>query len=298
MKNRSKIGIVLLNYNSFSDTIKLVENLQFQTMSYELQIVVVDNASPNKSYVHLKSLEKNYPNVVVLQTGENLGYAKGNNFGLNYLDKHIQPTYVAVLNNDIILTNDCFEKLVEKYQVLDSPAIIAPKQLDLNNKELLPHRLNSYLDDCLNLFFIFRLFYKRNALKYIDNSNQRVMKVDMIPGSFMFVAFEKFKSMGFFYPNTFLFVEERFIAIKAKQMNLNNYIVLDETYIHAHSKTINTAFSHIGKFRLMYLGWLEFTKVCRSNGKLKAKMMKPLMKLSLWEMRLVYGVRNTLKKFN
>jgi hypothetical protein len=121
------------------------------------------------------------------------------------------------------------------------------------------------------------------------------MKVDLIPGSFMFSSFKTFKQMGFFYPNTFLFVEERFIAVKVKQLNLNNYILLDETYVHAHSKTINTAYNQVGKYKLLYVGWLEFTRVCRSNGKLKAIFLKPLMQFSLLEIRIVETIRQVLR---
>ena len=92
------IGIVILNYNSFSDTIKLVEKLRLQSLAKDLLIIIVDNASPNNSFKHLKPLEKKFSNVKVLQTGENLGYAKGNNFGLNYLDNNVKPDYVAILN--------------------------------------------------------------------------------------------------------------------------------------------------------------------------------------------------------
>lgn len=289
------IGIVILNYNSYLDTIKLVKELHSQTIAIVLHIIIVDNASPNNSYNELKPLEKQYKNVIVLQAGANLGYAKGNNFGLDYLDKHIQPDYVAILNNDIVLPENCFEKLIEKYNVLENPAIIAPKQLDVNNNEVLPYPLNSFLTDCLSLFFITKLFYKHRALKYKDTSDKNAMKVDIIPGSLMFSSFDVFKSMGFFYPNTFLFVEERFIAIKACQMGLSNYVLLEETYVHAHSKTINTAFNQIEKYKLLYVGWLEFTRVCRKNGKLKSLFLSRLMKLSILEMRVVYGIKHFLK---
>lgn len=288
------IGIIILNYKTFADTIKIVEDLQLQTLAEKLQIVVVDNASPNHSFEHLKQLEKKFSNVTVMQIEANLGYAKGNNYGLYYLDKHIKPAFVAILNNDIVLPKDCFEKLIEKYKILENPAIIAPKQLDINNKEFSIYPMNSFLDDCLNLFYLFRLIHKRNAVKCKDTTGLKAMKVDIIPGSFMFAAFKTFKEMGFFYPNTFLFVEERFIAVKAKQMNLNNYILLDETYIHAHSKTINTAFSQVGKYKLLYEGWLEFTRVCRKHGHFKAAILRPLMKLSLLEIRIVIF----LKSFN
>ena len=286
-----EVGIVILNYNSYKDTINLVKELQHQTLAHTLQIIVVDNASPNNSFEHLKPLENFFSNVTVIQTGANLGYAKGNNLGLKFLDEHIKPAFAAILNNDIILPNNCFEKLIEKYIILEKPAIIAPKQLDTNNKEFLHYRMNNFLNDCLNLFYFFRLFHMSNALKYKDTTGLKAMKVEIIPGSFMFTSFKTFKEMGFFYPNTFLFVEERFIAIKAIQLNLHNYILLDETYIHAHSKTINTSFNHIEKFKLLYVSCLEFTRKCRKHGNFKASILKPLMTLSILEMRLVNAIR-------
>ena len=290
------IGIVILNYNSYADTIKLVSELQSQTVAKDLQIIVVDNASPNDSYSQLKPLEKEYTNVVVLQTGANLGYAKGNNFGLDYLDLHIKPDYVAILNNDIILKEDCFEKLLKKHNVLPKPGIIAPMQLDLNNQVCLPYKMNSFIDDCLSLFYIFKLFHKRKAYKINDNTGFKALCVDMIPGSFMFSRFKTFREMGFFYPNTFLFAEERFIAMKARRLNLKNYILLDETYIHAHSKTINTQHSQISKYKLLYNGWLEFTKVYRTYPNFKVWVLKNLMKLSIIEMKFFHKVKIIFNK--
>ncbi len=296
--NSVMIAVVILNYNSFSDTIKLVGELQRQTVANDLRIVVVDNASPNDSYLQLKPLEKRYPNVTVLQTGSNIGYARGNNFGLQYLDKNIHPQYVAIMNNDVILQIDCLEILIERYNRLERPAIIAPKQLDGNSNEMPPYRMNSFLDDCLNLFYIFKIFHRQNALRYVDNTGLKAMRVEMIPGSFMFTSFNRFKEMGFFYPNTFLFVEERFIAVKAKQMNLNNYILLDKTYVHAHSKTINTQYNQTEKFRLLYDGWLEFTRACRSHSNMKVVILRFLMKLSLFEIQLANTIRNFIAKNN
>lgn len=290
------IGIVILNYNSFLDTIKLVNELQQQTVVVDIKIIVVDNSSPNNSYIKLKYLEKEYLNVFVLQTSENIGYAKGNNFGLNYLDEIFKPKYVAILNNDVHFNEDCFEKLIEGYRVLKAPAIIAPKQLDINNKEILPYHMNSFLDDCLNLFYFFKIFSKRSVTKFKDDTGYKAMKVDIIPGSFMFASFDVFRNMGFFYPNTFLFGEERFITVKVKQMRLNNYILLNEAYVHAHSKTINTVFSQIDKYKLLYKSWLEFTKVYRSYGKLKVAILKPLMKLSIMEMIIVSYLKSFFKK--
>ena len=103
------IGVVILNYNTFPDTIRLTKELQSQTVN-ELSIVIVDNFSTNNSYAELKPLESEFSNVKVVQTGENLGYARGNNFGLEYLEKNVNPKYVFVLNNDVIIPDNSFER--------------------------------------------------------------------------------------------------------------------------------------------------------------------------------------------
>ena len=61
-----KIGVVLLNYNSYADTIHLVEELQKQSVADRLRIVVVDNHSPDDSYRQLLPLQRTYPHVTVL----------------------------------------------------------------------------------------------------------------------------------------------------------------------------------------------------------------------------------------
>lgn len=215
---------------------------------------------------------------------------------MQYLDENIHPDYVAILNNDTILPYNCFENLIKRYEVLDKPTIIAPKQLNDKNEELPAYRMNSFLDDCMNLFFIFKIFLKRNALKLSDNTGKRAIKVEMIPGSFMFASFPIFKSMGFFFPDTFLFVEERFVAIKAKQMGLNNYIILDQSYVHAHSKTINSVYQNVEKYKLLYDGWIKFTLTQRSFGKQKATILRFLIKLSLLEFKIVSRITEIFSK--
>ena len=200
-------AIIILNYISFEDTFVLVEELQKQTIKEKIKILVVDNDSPNESYKELKKLEQKFKNVVVIKTDTNKGYAQGNNHGLHYLEKYVNPEYVAILNNDIILKPDTFELLMFKYKILAEPAVIAPLQLDSGQNVVPVYNLNTFLDDCLHLFYCFKLFHKRKVKPFRDSTGLKAMDVDLVPGSFMFSSFNRFKEMGFFYPNTFLFVE-------------------------------------------------------------------------------------------
>ncbi|WP_295937760.1 glycosyltransferase family 2 protein [uncultured Alistipes sp.] len=284
------IGVVILNYNTYEETTGLVEALQRQTIAPHLSVVVVDNASPNGSFERLLPLEQRFERVHVLQTGRNSGYAQGNNFGLHYLERNIRPEYVAILNNDVTLPDDCFEKLAAKYRQLDNPCIIAPVQLDTCARVSIMGRLPRFGDDLLDLSFLYRRL-RRHRVKPKDNTGIGAMKVDVVSGSFMFASLEKFRSIGYFYPGTFLYAEERFVAWATKAKGYANYLVLDQTYVHRHGLTVKALHDTCGMFKMSYQSRLEYTRVCRKYGKAKALVLKPLMRLSLLEIGLVNFIR-------
>ncbi len=282
------IGIVILNYSTYQQTIELVEALQKQTLIDQIKIVIVDNDSPNDSYKRLKPLEVKFSNVVVLKTDENLGYAKGNNYGLHYLEREVKPEYMAILNNDVILKNDCVEHLIEKCTKLDKPGVIAPVMTDTEGNRQLSGDLSGTWDDLKILFALYNKLHKSEEIIEKDTTGIAAMKVDLIWGSFMFGRLETFKDMGYFYPNTFLYVEERFVADAARRRGYNNYIVLDHEYIHAHnSPTISSYHNTVSKYKMLYESRLEYIRICRKHGKVKAFLIKPFMMYSLLEWRII-----------
>lgn len=293
-----QIAAIILNYNTYPHTIRLVGELQKQTIAGEMRIVVVDNASPNGSYGKLKPLEELYPNVVVLQTGENLGYARGNNFGLRYLDTSVKPCYVAILNNDVHLPDHCFEILCRRYRELDLPGVIAPVMFNEQGvKTQLSYQLNSFTKDCLRTLCVYRFF--ADIVNRIKSSDPAIrdMKVDIVPGSFLFSSADVLKRIGGFYPGTFLYSEERFIAFKIKEAGLQNYIIQDQAYIHAHnSPTISSVYDDLAKYKMMYDGWVEYARVCRKSTRRMVLLLKLLSAYSLYEILLINKLKQLLKR--
>ena len=94
------VCFVILHYMALDETILCVESIR-GSVEGEKKIIVVDNCSPNGS---IKGLEEKYSDVSdvdVLETGENLGFAKGNNFGYAYAVREYAPDFVVVMNNDM-----------------------------------------------------------------------------------------------------------------------------------------------------------------------------------------------------
>ena len=69
----------------------------------------MDNGSPDDSFSELKRL---FPEIEFLQTGKNLGYAGGNNRGIDHA-LVCNPDYILILNNDTVLEPLTVNKLVD-----------------------------------------------------------------------------------------------------------------------------------------------------------------------------------------
>ena len=102
--NKEPIGIVILNYRTWEKTLSCVESI-YNTYLGAKEIVIVDNQSPNDSFLQLKNKynTNEYKDVTVIQTEKNGGFSMGNNFGFDYIVKHFPDiTKIVISNNDII----------------------------------------------------------------------------------------------------------------------------------------------------------------------------------------------------
>ena len=119
------VCFVILHYMAVDETVVCVESI-LHNVEGEKRLILVDNASPNGS---VKELEEKYgenPLVDVLETGENLGFARGNNFGYRYAVEKYAPSFVVVMNNDMEIRQKDFIKQLEKSYEEHRFAILGP----------------------------------------------------------------------------------------------------------------------------------------------------------------------------
>lgn len=98
------VSIITINYNGCKDTIELIASLKsFETYPYE--VIVVDNASKGDDAERIKQA---FPEVTVVKSDKNLGFAGGNNLGYQYA----KGDYIFFLNNDMVIQTAILEPLV------------------------------------------------------------------------------------------------------------------------------------------------------------------------------------------
>ncbi|MDO8573141.1 MAG: glycosyltransferase family 2 protein [Candidatus Daviesbacteria bacterium] len=120
-----KIAIITLNYNGKKDTLELLESLSsLRTMNYELRTIVVDNGSVDGS---VSVIHQAFPEVDILQTGNNSGFSGGFNKGIDYA-KIWGADYFLLINNDCVIKDDnLLAELLRTIQSDPKKGFVSPK---------------------------------------------------------------------------------------------------------------------------------------------------------------------------
>lgn len=118
--NVKDISIVTVNYNGWKDTCELIDSLSDVVRSVTYEIIVVDNASKGDD---VKILRERYPDLKLIESKVNLGFAGGNNLGI----REAEGCYIFLLNNDTIVKDDGFSKLIDRFETDPVIGVVCPK---------------------------------------------------------------------------------------------------------------------------------------------------------------------------
>ncbi len=259
-------GVVILNYNNATDTIACVNSLYRHTNGSAYKIVVVDNGSNARTieaidryvagfedHILLNEGEQqpgSLPFITHLRVGRNLGYAQGNNKGLELLYADDTITRIMVLNNDILLTEDIITPLNKDLDSLPNAAIVTPLLYKRDGQTIDQNcaRKASTLAQIFGLwavlhrtsFGIMERIYNSQYLLPNSPADERFVRVELPSGSCMLCDKEFFRSIGSFDPNTFLYYEENILWEKIRPLGLYNYLDKSVSCIHLGAATTKT----------------------------------------------------------
>jgi GT2 family glycosyltransferase len=96
MSSLGSVQIIILNWNGYELTRECL--LSLAAVDYgNFRITVVDNASSDGSY---EKLVGEFPEIEFVRSEVNLGFAGGNNLGINFARTNYDPDFFLLLNND------------------------------------------------------------------------------------------------------------------------------------------------------------------------------------------------------
>ena len=101
-----KVFVIVVTYNGMEWYERCFSS--FRSSTIPVTTVVVDNDSQDGSVDYIR---REFPEIVVIKSPENLGFGKANNIGIRYALDH-GADYVFLLNQDAWIDPDALERLV------------------------------------------------------------------------------------------------------------------------------------------------------------------------------------------
>lgn len=133
-RTEPRVALIVLNWNGLEDTLECLASIE--RMSYEnCHVVVVDNGSEGNE---AEIIKREYGgSISLIENSENLGYAAGNNVGIDYALTNFSPDYVLLLNNDTVVDPVFLAELVKLAESSPHIGLVGPKILYYHAPEII-----------------------------------------------------------------------------------------------------------------------------------------------------------------
>jgi len=221
LDNMPKIFVIILNWNRAQDTIACLKSVgQLRVVGYELNIIVVDNASTDDSVKAVRKLH--VPGLWIIENKKNLGFAEGNNVGIRYaLEKGAD--YILVLNNDTLVEKNLVGELLKAAKKSNnfgaaSPKIYFAKGFEFHKKRYSASELGKVIWYAGGDIDWENLYGTAHGVDEVDKGQfEKEGKTDFATGTCMFLKASALKKVGFFDKNYFMYLEDTDLSVRLKK---------------------------------------------------------------------------------
>lgn len=228
------LSLIIVNWNTRDDLRQCIESIITHVHGIKYEIIVVDNASKDKSAQMVSSL---FPNITLLSNDTNLGFGTACNQGA----AKASGEFIMFLNPDVRFESDIFPPLVKFLNEQPNAAIVAPKLL-YSNLTIQPsvRRFPTPYVLFLVLTKLARLAINTKAMKrylYANFDYQQLRSVDQVMGAAFIVKKSVFQEIGGFDSTFFLWFEEVDLCKRIKNAGYLIFIYPKVSVVHIKSRT-------------------------------------------------------------
>ena len=187
MQNK-KVCIIIVSYNFEPWIDKCLPSVFASTIP--ATVLVIDNNSSDNT---VERIEKDYPQVKLIENKANLGFGKANNVGLTYVLEN-NFDYAFLLNQDTWIENDMLEKLIEASETNPDYGIISPVHLSSDGKSL-DHG--------------FAIYSNKQSIEQLPKPSNQLAEIPFVNAAFWLLPIETVKKIGGFSPLFYHYGEDR-----------------------------------------------------------------------------------------
>lgn len=195
--------------------------------------MVIDNGSTDNS---IKNIENYFPQIELLKLNKNYGFSGGMNKGIEYLKKN-PPDYVIFMNNDVIVSDDFIDGLIEGINSKGENHIYSPVINHFNDKEKIWYGGGKVNLSCG--------FISHENIRKISNEIKmdKIKLTDYISGCCMLISWSLINRLKGFDERFNMYSEDVDLCIRAQEYNAKCFVVKKSIIWHKVSKSIGGNYS-------------------------------------------------------
>ncbi|MCS1394262.1 glycosyltransferase family 2 protein [Lysinibacillus boronitolerans] len=200
------LSIVIVNYNTKKLTLECIKSIYNANKLYDVEIIVVDNASSDDSVSAIKNL---FPRVHIIENQKNVGFSKANNQAICTSDAR----YVLLLNSDTIVKKDSLSTIIEYMDVFqDVGAVGCEVNLADGTLDKACHR--GFPTPDASFYYMIGLAQKYptspkyNSYHKSYLNMKEIHDIDCLVGAFMMVRREVIEQVGLLDEEFFMYGED------------------------------------------------------------------------------------------
>lgn len=158
------LSIVILNYKTSGLVKQSLRNLAQAHLSMSYEVIVIDNASGDDC---IKSVEREFSDIVTIQNDVNVGFGAGNNRAI----RDAKGEYILILNPDVAVTQEAINELFDYIKMRDNVSLVAPRLLNPDG---------SIQYSCLEFPEFLTPLYSRTFLRKIPRFRKKLERYRMM----------------------------------------------------------------------------------------------------------------------
>jgi len=232
------LGIVIVNYRTCDLLRECLQSIYESRGDFSFQVCVVDNCSQDGSCTMVK---EEFPQVHLIESEVNGGYAYANNLGLGALGfaptSESTPRYALLLNPDTLLPPSALQEMLNFMEAHPEAGVAGPRlvladgSLDLACRRSFPSPgVSFYRMVGLSKLFPKSRRFGRYNVTYLDPDE--VAEVDSVVGAFMLVRAEALRQVGLLDESFFMYGEDLDWAYRIKKAGWKVYYNPQVTVLH------------------------------------------------------------------
>ncbi len=243
------VSIVIINFNTFQLTCDCIKSVFNHVDGNSYEIILVDNASTECDADQFLSV---FPGIKLIKSPINLGFAKGNNLGI----QHSKGDIILLLNSDTYLTEDCISRTARLYDSMPNLGAVSVKIVYPEGYfQKTARRFRSIRNELLDLFrpVLYILPYKKRATLMLNQYFKGDFSVesDWVSGAFMMFRREILNRLPEqkLDERFFMYGEDQLWCYQFSQQGFINYFFHEVSVVHI----ANASTSPSKRLKLLHL---------------------------------------------